>query len=72
MTEAEVAEALGIDDRHLRRIEAGAFNLTLASLLKIAGLYSVDPQRLLRPLRTADAPRKRGRPSTSSRRRRSA
>ncbi len=62
MTEAEAAERLGVDDRHLRRVEAGSFNLGLGTLLKLANVYEVDPSVLLRPRRRPLPKRPRGRP----------
>lgn len=67
LTLAEAAELIGVDDRYLRRIEAGAFNLGLGSLVRIALTYEVDPHVLLRPRSGPPTKRRPGRPKRGPR-----
>lgn len=65
-TTAEAAEELDVDERYLRRLEAGTFNLGLSSIERVAKVYEKDPVDLLRPLRSPP-PRKVGRPPKGKR-----
>jgi len=67
LTTAEAAERLRRDDRYLRRLEAGAFNVGLSTLRDLAICYGVDPSSLLKPLRSKPGKRKAGRPAARSR-----
>ena len=62
-TETVAAEKIGVDDRYLRRLEAGAFNLGLDSLAKVAAAYRVDPAVLLAPRKKPLPRNPPGRPS---------
>ncbi len=62
VTQAKAAEALGVDDRYLRRLESGAFNLGLDSLDRLAAFYGVDVQDLVKPRRRPLPKTPRGRP----------
>lgn len=57
LTQEGLGERLGTDDRYVRRLEAGVFNLELDSLARIAKALNVDPAALFGP---AMRPRKRG------------
>lgn len=61
-TTAKAAEGLDVDDRYLRRLEAGEFNLGLSTIHKVATFYGVDAHILLKPLRSRLPPRRVGRP----------
>ncbi|MHB1844750.1 MAG: helix-turn-helix domain-containing protein [Deltaproteobacteria bacterium] len=65
-TTADAAVELGVDERYLRRLEAGTFNLGLSSIEKVAKVYARDPVELLRPLRSPPS-RKVGRPPKGKR-----
>ncbi len=60
LTQAALAERIGIGAKHLQRIELGELNLTLVSLARIAAALEVEPFELL----VAPTPRRtrRGRP----------
>jgi len=45
-TQQELAERLGYDVRDLQRIEAGARNITMKTLVEIANGLRVDPAEL--------------------------
>ncbi|MBL8921733.1 MAG: helix-turn-helix transcriptional regulator [Myxococcaceae bacterium] len=61
LTQEAFGERLGSDDRYVRRLEAGAFNLELDTVEFIAERLGVDPALLVRRARPA-AKRLPGRP----------
>ena len=46
-TQEELGEILDIDQSYLGRIERGEINITLETLIKIAGALHIDPSKLL-------------------------
>jgi len=61
LTQAQLAERLGVSVPYVASVEAGNENLTLRSLAKLAKLLGTRPVELLRAPRTRKA-RKPGRP----------
>jgi transcriptional regulator with XRE-family HTH domain len=64
LTQAELAEEVGIDARSLQRIEGGRTTPSLRRLLAIADVLRVSPGALLDDV---PAPRKRARNTTTAR-----
>lgn len=48
LTQEEAAARSGIDPKHLQKIERGATNPTILTLVRIAGSLRTSPDRLLR------------------------
>jgi len=63
MTGFAAAAELDVDERYVRRVESGEYNLTLETLLKLSTVYRVDPSRLLRPRKQPLPKRLPGRPA---------
>jgi len=61
LTQEELAERLDVSIKYLQRLEAGAENLTVRSVVGIANALDVSPSYLIQRPRNA-APRKPGRP----------
>lgn len=61
LTQAELAEVIGISSHYMQRLEAGAHALTLRTLTWLADAFKVDARELLDPPLTR-APRPAGRP----------
>ena len=61
-TQQEAADAIGIDVKHLQKLEYGALNPSLRTLVRVAAAFRVPIGRLLET--TARAPKRRpvGRP----------
>ena|SRR5579862_2251631 len=66
MTQAALAERVGVSVKYLQRVEWGHENLTVASLVTLANLLRVAPIDLLKAARLRNA--KPGRPPTESKR----
>jgi transcriptional regulator with XRE-family HTH domain len=47
LTQAQLAEATGIDRGHISRLEAGVFQPTLPTLARIARALETSPARLM-------------------------
>ncbi len=63
LTQAELAERLGIALRNLQRIERGEQNLTIQTIVKVANALGVPPSEFWKaPTRP---PAKRGRPKVA-------
>lgn len=62
MTQREVAEAVGFDTSSYARMESGTENLTLRTLVLIAGTFDRPTIALFEPPTAPHAQRKRGRP----------
>ena len=60
LTQADLAEQVGVSIQYLQRIEAGAENLTLRSLVRLANVLETEVGELLRP--ATSPPPGRGRP----------
>ncbi len=60
LTQAELAERMGSNEKHLQRIEAGQENLTLRSVASIAEALESDAASLFQP--PLSLQRRRGRP----------
>jgi len=66
-TQQDAAEAMGIDVKHLQKLEYGKLNPSLRTLVKVAGAFGVNVGRLLglrhaeRAKRPVGRPRKRRR-----------
>ena len=67
MTQAQLAEAAGVEPNYLQRIEYGAVSPSLGVLASIAEGLRTEAWRLLRPSRAANPGRKPGRPRRRSR-----
>jgi transcriptional regulator with XRE-family HTH domain len=65
LTQAALAERIGIGAKHLQRIELGELNLTLMSIARIAGALDVEPFELL--VSPSHRRARRGRPPKPSR-----
>lgn len=59
-TQEDLAEGLGVDLRHVQRIERGLLDIRMTTLARIAAFLDVSPGDLVRPAKLA--PAKRGRP----------
>jgi len=64
LTQEQLAEQAGVDERYLRRLEAATVNLTVVQLGRLAKVLDVPPGLLLRkaqmPKRKPGRPKKRG------------
>lgn len=60
-TQAQFAVEVDVSPQYMQRVEAGAENLTVRSLVKFAVHLGVDVARLFEPPRSR-APRRAGRP----------
>ena len=67
LTQAQLAELVGVESRHLQRIERGSVDLPVSSLEALSVALGVKPQVLLRP--ATPEPAKVGRPSKTKSRR---
>lgn len=47
LSQEELSSATGLAVRHLQKVEAGEVNVTLRTLVSLAGALDVDPQDLL-------------------------
>jgi transcriptional regulator with XRE-family HTH domain len=63
-TQEELAVALGVDLRHVQRIEKGALDIRMTTLARIAAALETTPGELVRKAKLA--PAKRGRPKKVS------
>jgi len=63
LTQAELAERAGDSIKYLQRIEGGLENLTIRSLVKLAGLLDVEVIDLFAPPESREV--RRGRPPSS-------
>lgn len=61
LTQQALADKLQVGVKYVQRVEAGGYNLTLESLLKLATALGAEPAALLAEPRTT-SPRRRGRP----------
>lgn len=61
-TQQEAAEAMGLDVKHLQKLEYGKLNPSLRTLVSVAGAFGVTVGRLLAPTSRKRATRPVGRP----------
>ena len=61
-TQERAAEAMGLDVKHLQKLEYGRLNPSLRTLVNVACAFSVTVGRLLAPTSNKRAPRPVGRP----------
>jgi transcriptional regulator with XRE-family HTH domain len=64
LTQEDLANGLGVDLRHVQRIERGSLDIRMTTLARIAAVLDVTPGDLVR--RAKLPPPKRGRPKKSS------
>jgi transcriptional regulator with XRE-family HTH domain len=64
LTQEDLAEALGVDLRHVQRIERGSLDIRMTTLARIAAVLETTPGELVR--KATLPPAKRGRPKKSS------
>lgn len=58
LTQAEVANELGLVRSHIAQIESGALGLYLLDFLELSKIIGFDPCRFLRSLKNVPGPRK--------------
>ena len=61
-TQQEAAEAMGLDVKHLQKLEYGELNPSLRTLVRVASALGVSVGRLLQKNAAARKPRPVGRP----------
>jgi len=67
MTQAQLAEAAGVEPNYLQRIEYGAASPSLSVVVRLAEALGAETWSLMRPSRVANPRRKPGRPRRSVR-----
>lgn len=65
LTQAKLAELVGVDLRYLQRLEKGTTKITLATLVRVSNALGMRPGELLRSRKLVVPPV--GRPSTKRR-----
>jgi transcriptional regulator with XRE-family HTH domain len=61
-TQQQAAEAIGIDVKHLQKLEYGSLNPSLRTLVRVAGAFGITVGRLLAAASAARDSRPVGRP----------
>lgn len=65
-TQQQAADAMGLDLKHLQKLEYGDLNPSLRTLVRVAAAFGVSVGRLLAPTAAPRRKRPRGRPSQTS------